>query len=326
MQTKQELIGALDIGGTKTAIGLVSREGHVVCRRTLRTADFPDSREAVVAMTAALRDCFRETDALLSGIGIGCTGPVDPQTGIIGKVANLPPGWEGCRLVDELTAAFSTRTVMENDADAAALAEFKWGCGRGAHRFLYVTISTGIGCGFIVGGEPYRGAGGSHPEMGHHGIDPNGPDCYCGAKGCWESLASGVAIRDWFLQNDHSRRFSPTSLNAETIFGLYSARDPLAEQTIARLAYYVGLGLANLTTILVPDVIAIGGGVGMRGGAFLGRALEVVRRVCGEVPSERVAIQTASLEKNLDLTAGAAAWMHRFSKPSSAARRQEASH
>jgi glucokinase len=316
MQDQPDLIGAIDIGGTKIAIGLVSHKGQVVCRRTLRTTDFPDGRRAVVAMGEALCDCLSETGARIAGIGISCTGPVDPLTGIIGKVANLPPGWNGYPLVEQLSAALTTRVVMENDADSAALAEFQWGCGRGANRFLYVTISTGIGCGFIADGELYRGAGGSHPEMGHHVIDPTGPVCYCGARGCWESLASGIAIKDWFLQNDPAHRFSATPFTAETVFALYSARDPLAEQTMARLAHYVGLGLANMTTILVPDVIAIGGGIGMRGGAFLSRAEQVVRRTCGEVPNTRVAIQTALLEKNLDLAGGAAAWLRTVDRSS----------
>ena len=104
--------------------------------------------------------------------------------------------------------------AMENDADAAALAEVLWGAGRDVERFLYLTLSTGIGAGLVLNGKLYRGKGGAHPEVGHHSIDPSGPPCYCGANGCWESLASGLALRDWFLQNDSQRRFTASDLNA----------------------------------------------------------------------------------------------------------------
>jgi glucokinase len=234
---------------------------------------------------------------------------VDPITGEIGKVANLP-GWQGCRIVDEISNRIGVRTVMENDADAAALAEATWGSGLGVERFLYITLSTGIGGGFLLGGSVYRGAGGSHPEMGHHSIDPSGPECYCGAKGCWESLASGNALRDWFLENDRERRFSLETLDARTIFELYRSGDAVAEKTVERLSYFVGIGLANLTTILVPDVIAVGGGLTRGSTLFLDRAVQICRATCGEVPAERTLVRTAILEENLDLAGAAAVWFH----------------
>jgi glucokinase len=307
MHHEKDLIGAIDIGGSKVAIGLVSEDGRVVCRRTVRTDQLPTHTVGVAAIEMNLKDCVRESGAKLAGIGVGCTGPVDPVTGTIGKVATLP-GWQGCCLVDEMTARFPVPTVVENDADAAALAEAIWGRGLNVDRFLYLTISTGIGAGFLFKGNIYRGVDGSHPEMGHHVIDPSGPPCYCGASGCWESLASGNAIRNWFLENDHADRFSPDSLSAENIFELYSAGDRLAVEAIARLSYYIGLGLANLTTILVPDIIAIGGGISLGSDVFLDRAVEVFRKVCGEVPAEKTVIRTAALRNDVGLAGAAAAW------------------
>jgi glucokinase len=219
------------------------------------------------------------------------------------------PGWEGCRIVSEISARFQIPTVMENDADAAALAEAAWGSGRGVERFLYITLSTGIGGGFLQRGSVYRGSGGSHPEIGHHSIDPSGPECYCGARGCWESLASGNALRDWFLEKDRERRFSAASLDARTIFDLHASGDPIAELTMRRLSYYVGLGLANLTTILVPDVIALGGGLTRGSAAFLDQAIQISRERCREVPAERTVVRTAVLEENLDLAGAAAVWL-----------------
>ena len=220
-------------------------------------------------------------------------------------------GWQGCQLVNEITRRFSVPVAMENDADAAALAEATWGSGVGVDRFLYVTISTGIGTGFLLQGNVYRGFEGAHPEMGHHTIDPRAPQCYCGAHGCWESLASGNAIKNWYLENDRNRRFALDSFSAETIFELYRAGDSLALEAIDRLSYYIGLGLANLTTILVPGAITIGGGIALSADFFLERAVEIFRSSCREVPAERTTVNTASLRNDIGLAGAAAVWVQR---------------
>jgi len=308
MSSELEIVGAIDIGGTKVAVGLVTENGGIISRRNIPTRDLRNSAIAVAAIESSLNECIRESGITPKGIGIGCTGPVYPITGEIGKVANLP-GWQGCRIVDEIERRIGIPAMMENDADAAALAEATWGSGRGVERFLYITLSTGIGGGFLLGGNVYRGAGGSHPEMGHHSIDPSGPTCYCGAKGCWESLASGNALRDWFIENDSEHRFSGDTLDARTIFDLYDSGDALAKQTVERLSYYVGIGLANLTTILVPDVIALGGGLTRGSALFLDRAVQIFRQRCGEVPAEKTVVRTAVLEENLDLAGAAAVWL-----------------
>jgi glucokinase len=310
MTDDRDLIGAIDIGGTKVAIGLVTLDGQIKNRRNIRTDSLPSGATALDAIESSLNDCLREAQAPISCIGIGCTGPVDPIKGAVGNVANLP-GWQGLELVDELAKRFSVPVAMENDADAAALAEATWGSGIGIDRFLYVTLSTGIGTGFLVQGQVYRGVGGAHPEMGHHTIDPSGPKCYCGTSGCWESLASGNAIREWYLENDLSHRFTTDRLDAETIFELYRAGDPLAGKVIDRLGHYVGLGLANLTTILVPELITIGGGLTLSSDIFLDRAVEIFRGRCHEVPAEKTTVRTASLQKDVGLAGAAAVWVQR---------------
>lgn len=310
MTDDRDLIGAIDIGGTKVAIGLVTLDGQIKNRRNIRTDSLPDGAAALDAIESKLNECLREASTPISSIGIGCTGPVDPISGVVGKVANLP-GWQGLKLVDELAKRFSVPVAMENDADAAALAEATWGSGIGVDRFLYVTLSTGIGTGFLQQGQVYRGVDGAHPEMGHHTIDPSGPKCYCGASGCWESLASGNAIREWYLENDHSHRFTADSFSAETIFELNRAGDAPAGKAIDRLSYYVGLGLANLTTILVPGLITIGGGLTLSSDTFLDRAVEAFRSRCREVPSEKTMVRTASLQNDVGLAGAAAVWVQR---------------
>ncbi len=313
MSNADELIGAIDIGGTKITVGLVTGSGRVVSRRGLVTSTFSNGAAGLAAIEEQLHSCLSQTGAGLLGIGISCTGPVDPLTGVVGKVATLP-GWEGCRLVDEMTSRFKVEAFVENDADAAALAEAAWGCGVGVERFLYITISTGIGAGLLLNGCIYRGVGGSHPEMGHHTIDPAGPLCYCGARGCWESLASGTAIAEWFLDHDPNRRFSRREFSAKRVFELLAEGDAVAQLAIDRLSLYIGLGLANLTTMLVPDVIAMGGGIMSGSAAFFEKAVTHFRAICGEVPADATLVRSAALHHDLDLAGAAAVFIQSSSR------------
>src|SRR5882762_8907415 len=190
------MIGAVDIGGTKIAVGVVDNDGKVHSRLEAPTEP-DDYANGIEAITRMLRETAGTAGAELSGIGIGSTGPVDPMRGEFGDVDFLP-GWRGKSPVRDLARKFNLRVALENDGDAAALAEAGWGAGQNRSRLIYVTVGTGIGGGIILDGQLYRGVDGAHPEVGHHVIDPAGPECSCGFHGCWESLAAGPAMVAWF--------------------------------------------------------------------------------------------------------------------------------
>jgi glucokinase len=305
------VIAAIDIGGTKIAAGMVNEEGGILCRLESRTEPERGFEDAVNRMAAMLREASQRADALISGIGIGCTGPVDPFTGIIGNVDFLP-GWEGGNLADAFSKEFQVPVAVENDADAAALGEAGWGSGRGRRHFIYVTISTGIGGGIILEGRLYRGVDGAHPEIGHHVIDPAGPSCFCGAHGCWERLASGPAMVEWLESQLHpeERRLMP--LDARVICERAALGDELCRKAVEREAFYLGLGLANLVTLYTPDAIALGGGVMRSAHLFLEGARGVIRQNCGLVPFEKTEVLLASLGSDTALAGAARAWFHRY--------------
>ncbi|MBC7928844.1 MAG: ROK family protein, partial [Bryobacteraceae bacterium] len=239
----------------------------------------------------------------LEAIGVGCTGPVDPVAGVIGDVALLP-GWQGYPLRSHLEQHFKAPACLENDCDAAALGEFSYGAGRGSDRFLYTTISTGIGVGIVVDGKVYRGTAGAHPELGHHTIDHSaGPDCYCGSRGCWESLASGPAIAEWFnIQSADS-----PDATAADVFLKASAGNELARRAVERFTQYLAIGLGNLITFFAPDTIVLGGGVMASAPAFLERAAGLARSRAGLVPSQSVAIRLGVLGRQAGLVGAASA-------------------
>jgi glucokinase len=300
------LIGAVDIGGTKIAVGAVRDDGTVVYRSECPTAPelgFADAMERVRRM---LRGAVAAAGAL-DGIGIACPSPLDPFTGVIGDVGTLPR-WQGGNLALELETEFGVAVAVENDADAAVMAEAIWGAGRGASNVIYITVSTGIGGGLILGGQLYRGAGGSHPELGHQVIDPSGPLCYCTACGCWESLASGTAMSAWMCE----RSPQSGSISAAAICELAMQGDELASRAVKREGHYLGLGLANLVTLFAPDVIALGGGVMKSSSLFLDDAVKVVRGLCTQVPAEKTRITVSSLGTETGLLGAAQAWLCRY--------------
>ncbi len=318
-----DLVAAVDVGGTKIAVGLVDAQGHIAARASAPTDRARGFDAGLEQIRLLLEDCLRRAPhARLMGMGVGCTGPVDPRTGVLGPNSFLPL-WEGVNTVDRLRQAFGLPVAIENDADAAALGEAAWGAGQGAERCVYVTVSTGIGCGVVLDGQLYRGAGGAHPEMGHVIIDPaRGPQCFCGGRGCWESLASGPALADWYAGQRRERGLPADDASTEVgADGPASAREicqraaagePLAREAVERESEYLGLGLANLVTIFVPDVIVLGGGVMESWPMFEARVRQIIRETCGLVPHERTALKRASLGAMTGLSGAARVWFHHY--------------
>ncbi len=302
------MTGAIDIGGTKIAVGMVDDRGRVAGRLEQPTEPGRGFEDALARMSGMLRTAAALAGARIDGIGVSCTGPVDPSRGTV-ENASLLPGWDGADLAGGLAREFAVRVALENDADAAALAEAVWGAGQGKRRFIYVTVGTGIGVGIVLDGRLYRGVDGAHPEIGHQLIDASGPPCYCGVRGCWESLASGPALVEWMKTNAPA----PAAVwTAQQICRLAEDGDEVARLAVEREGYYLGLGLANLVTIFCPDMIALGGGVMKSGHLFLDHVRSVVLSACTQVPAEKASLAPAMLGADAALAGAARAWHHRY--------------
>ena len=305
------MIAAVDIGGTKIATGMVDAEGRVLTHSQVPTNAPAGYRLAIDAVIGMLRAAEKATGKKITGIGIGSTGPVYPLTGEIGDV-NFFPNWRGENPVKDLEQAFQVSVAIENDADAAALGEAGWGAGRDKSRLIYVTVGTGIGVGLIFGGKVYRGVDYSHPEVGHHLIDPSGPSCYCGFSGCWESLATGPAMEGWMAEQVPADYPHLSDLTAKKICELSKTGDRWAKQAVERTARYLGLGLANLVTLYVPDTIVLGGSVMKNSDLFLPTIRQLIAASCHFVPYERTEVTLASLGEDANLIGAARVWYHRF--------------
>jgi glucokinase len=305
------MVGAVDIGGTKIAVGIVNPEGKVLCRLESATQPEGPYESALERTVAMLKTAVAKTGAKLLGIGIGSTGPVYPFTGEFGNV-HFFPRWRGQNPVKDLEEIFGLSAAMENDADAAALGEAGWGSGKNKSRLIYVTVGTGIGVGVILDGRIYRGVDQAHPEIGHHVIDASGPLCVCGFRGCWESLAAGPAMVSWLETNAPSDYPHRAGLTAKRICDLAGDGDEWAQRSVQREADYLGLGLANLVTIFVPDVIVMGGSLMKSATLFLERIRTVIAGSCRFVPYDKTDLVVASLGEDSNLIGAARVWYHRF--------------
>jgi glucokinase len=250
----------------------------------------------------------------MAAVSIGAPGPSNPEKGILYTSPNLP-GWEGFPLRDTLEDLFRMKSFLINDANAAALAEHRFGAGVGARNMIYLTVSTGIGGGVIVDNRLMTGAIGTAAELGHMTIDDQGPRCNCGNTGCWEALATGTALareaRNRIQGGTRSLILDlaggdPEKVTARLVQEAAEQGDETAGELIARAGYYLGVGLANLLNIFNPELILIGGGVSNIGKVILDPAFETARKRAYKVAYDAVRFAAPKLGRNSGILGAAA--------------------
>ncbi len=304
---KQEFALGIDIGG-RTVVGAVVRgsDAHIMARRTMPTDSQRGIEDGLRRFGALIEALLRESGIephQLAGIGIGSTGPIDSATGRINNPFTLP-GWENIPIVDHLHNLYNLPIHLLGDCQVAALGEHWQGAGCGARTMLYVTFGTGIGGGFIVNDRLHRGVGDA-TEVGHHTIDYNGQPCYCGARGCWETLASGPAIARMAAEEapedslvlalaNHQR----DRITAEMISIAARQGEAFALSFARRIGFYIGTGISNMIHILAPEAVVLGGGV-IQGWDVLGSSvLETIAARSKMVPLEQIKVAPAALGLN----------------------------
>jgi len=246
----------IDIGGTKMAVAAVDATGGFCARVTLPTEAELGFARAVERLAGAIETVCQQagwSPAGLGGIGIGCAGPVDPARGWINNPYTLA-GWDRCDIVTPLRARFGVPVRLENDADAAALGECFAGAGRGFDPVVMLTLGTGVGGAAIVRGEIYRGAGGEHPELGHLLVAGEGPECYCGARGCLESLASGTALGAAGRTQGYAE--------ARAVFAAARAGEPAARAIVDRAREALAAAAWTIFHTFLPRRLILGGSIG----------------------------------------------------------------
>lgn len=243
----------IDIGGTQIRAALVDEQGVVVNRGSVST-NGPGGPNVIVqqAVQIAREVSANVTPDQIAAIGVCAPGPLDSDTGIVLDIATLP-GWQNYPLRSNLSDAFGRPVMLENDGIAAAFGEWKHGAGRGVNNLVYVTVSTGLGGGVVVDGHLLRGNRGMAGHVGHMMIDPKGPRCGCGGRGCFEAFASGTN----FAIAGRTKGFA----SGEAIVEAARKGDAVALALVDQEARYLGYGFASLMHLYSPQRLIMGGGV-----------------------------------------------------------------
>jgi len=319
-----KVIIGVDIGGTKIASGIISAAGKLKKSVVLPTL-------AGKGADASMQQVFDSIDDLLSGskidkkkikgIGVCAPGPLDPVKGIVHNPPNLP-GWKEVPLASLVKKRFKIATKLENDANAAAMAEMVWGAAKGYKNVFYVTVSTGIGTGIIIDGKIYHGKNGLAGEGGHMTINYDAKDdvCGCGQIGCAEALASGphtVRRLKAKLEKDPKIVTSIVDLvdgdmdkvTMRTIAEAAGKKDKLALKTIKEQGEILGIWLGSMINILDPEIIVIGGGVSLIGEFLFKEIRRSAHAHTINIFASKTPIVQAHLKKNVGIFGAASVFM-----------------
>ena len=310
----QDLLLGVDVGGTKVAAGLVNADGEILSHQRVSMASDGPAERGLQAVLSAIAQVLPDGASAIAGIGICAPGPLDPKTGVILNPPNVPC-WRNFPLAEEVRKKYSVPVKVDNDANAAALAETRWGAAKGYKIVFYATIGTGIGTGIILDGKIFHGRTGSAGEGGHVSIDYRGPMCRCGKPGCIEILASGTAIvrraRERLSSRTKSSLLEIAGGRAEAITGemvgqAFSGGDQLATDLLTDTAEMLALWLSNMIDLLDPDVIVIGGGAAALYSPFFDRLRERIPQLTVNPHAGEIPIVSARYGSDSGIAGGAA--------------------
>jgi len=292
----------VDIGGTSTKAGVLDAAGELHFIESMPTRPDPDSYLAKLCELATrVRNAAIERDYRLTGIGVAVAGFLNPQRDRLVYNSNL--AWlEGFPLRDGLARTFDLPIQMEVDSNAACMAEYHFGSGRGSRRFLCLTSGTGLGVGMTIEGVPLRFAYGCLGDIGHIIVDRNGPLCTCGGYGCAEIMVSAPALADRYAKKSSTSG----AASLRRVIEAAQAGDPVAISILKEAGEWLGIAIASISNTLFPDHIAIAGGLSAAGDLILKPAEETFRHSAGVFARTDVTLTRATLGSSATLIG--AAW------------------
>jgi glucokinase len=315
----RNLFVGVDVGGTKVAAGVVDLRGQIVANLRKPMVADADAAAGLASVTSAIDALFAANPSAresMRGVGICAPGPLDPRTGVVVNPPNLRC-WRKFPLGAEISRRYGVPVKVDNDANAAALAEALWGAGRGYKTVFYACIGTGIGTGIVFDGRIYHGRTGAAAEGGHVSIDYRGPVCGCGKRGCIEILAAGPAIARRArakLSEQPSRasalrelaRGDVDAVSSEMVGQANAAGDALAHEVLRETVELLALWLGNIVDFLEPDVVIIGGGVAAMLRPFFAEFPERVAAHCVNSRSREIPLLVAHYGADSGIAGGAA--------------------
>jgi glucokinase len=323
------MFASVDVGGTITLCAVASGAGQMLAERTIPTLAHEGPDAVLNRIAATIHELAASTNERLAAVGVGVPGLVDFHRGRSLFLPNLPNGWRDLPVADRLSSALGCPVFLLNDARMAALGELWFGHGRGAKTMVVFTIGTGIGGGVVIDRKLRLGPLGAAGEIGHQTILPDGPLCGCGNRGCLETLAGGPALIGEgvrLMKSGHAPRLydmvegSADRVTPRLMAQAAAAGDSSVRESIVRAARLLGIGVANVITVLNPELVVLGGDVTGSLGALL---IENVRREVRErvrlFPADKIRIEGSALEEKAGLWGGVALAIARIKQAAGAA-------
>lgn len=298
----------VDLGGTQIRAARLRANGQMEERVTTPTRASQGLEAVLTRIQTTIHQVWPPRGSV-DALGIAAPGPVDPGRGVVRFAPNLP-GWENVGLRDLLAGVFEVPTFVGNDANVAALGEHRFGAGRGADDLIYLTISTGIGGGIVLGGRLFEGRQGLGGEVGHIVVEAEGPLCFCGNRGCLEALAAGPAIaraaRAALEAGEPSSLRERTGgdvtqITAREVAEAARDGDELARRVFARAGFYIGVALVSLMYLLNPALFILGGSVAKAGDLLFKPIQDTVRARAPEIYWKDTPILPAALGDDVGL-------------------------
>lgn len=304
----------VDVGGTKVAVAPVDRTGRMVAEPLIEPTATSGTDAFIEGLRTTLGRALEQFSSFSPGaIGIACAGTVDAEHRHVVKSPNLP--LDNFPLAEALQSALGLEVVLENDANAALLAEVTVGAASGLKHVVMLTLGTGVGGGILTDGRLYRGAGGGAAELGHVIVCGGGELCTCGSYGCLEMYASGRALARFAKGNAGDQTYDPQGLLAkleedgdlegEEVGRLIKQGYPGALVAAGELAMWLGRGIIGLVNTFNPQMVVIGGGVSEVGEAIIAPARETVQTYAMSPNRDEVQIVAAKLGNEAGLVGGA---------------------
>jgi glucokinase len=290
----------LDLGGTSIKYALATSSGQILKSGHLLSDADADSGQILDNLSDVITEMLNEANGLgvdVRVIGIGTPGNVNIDTGfLMGSTPNFKH-WRDINIIESLERRFPIPVFADNDANVMAIGEARLGAGKGYRNLICVTVGTGIGGGFIVNGQLYRGSAFAGGEFGHSLVQADGLECNCGSNGCLEVYASATAmIREYKAFGEGiNQKPDDVQINVARLFELYGQGDPAAKKAIDTAIYYLGRGLAASINIFNPEIIVIGGGVADAGDKFIADVRKTAFKYAMRIPRQNVKIVAASL-------------------------------
>ena len=296
----QAVLG-IDFGHSHVQVAIADMARNV---RAERRSDLDVNHHAIEALDTSARlaaEALAESGfdrSSLVGAGIGIPGPVDREHGTAGS-ATILPGWVGLRIASEMQRRLGIPVEIENDANLGALAELTWGAGRDCSNFAYVKAATGIGAGLVIDGRLLRGASGTAGEIGHTTLDEEGALCYCGNRGCLETVASGPSIIR--LVANGSDGTDGSALTLEHVVELVVDGDVRARRAVSDAGREIGVAVAGLCNLINPERVIVGGMLSRAGEVLLQPLRESLRRHAVQAAAEKVEVVQAVFVERAEL-------------------------